>query len=129
ARIQVFDAHDQRLLEPPATVAGIRVAGIGDLLATTLKVVGDRGELRDYFDLKTIEELTAYRVEQGLALYVARYEPRVPESAIAPIVRALGYFGDVADDPGLPASRTDIEPYWRRRQPQIVAALAKHGDG
>src|SRR5439155_7633054 len=61
------------------------VAGIADLLATKLKIIGDRGELRDYFDLKTIEERTAYRVEQGIGLYVAatgrtRRSPASPTS-------------------------------------------------
>lgn len=127
AKVQFLDAHDQHVLESPATVAGIRVAGIPDLLATKLKVVGDRGELRDYFDLKMIEERTAYRAEQGIAFYVARYRPPAPEASVAHIVRGLGYFGDVAGDPSLPAARAEIERYWRRRQAQIVASLAKSG--
>jgi hypothetical protein len=127
ARIQFLDAHDQLVLEAPGNVAGLPIASLVDLLATKLTVVGDRGELRDYFDLMTIEEQTLYRVEQGIAFYVARYRPQPPEASVAHIVRGLGHFDDVADDPGLPIARAAVERYWRRRQPQIAASLAKDG--
>ena len=123
AKIQVLDAHQQTVLGPPMVVAGIRIAGMRDLLATKVKVIGDRGELRDYFDLMTIEERTSLRFEDGLRFYLARYHPRVPESAVSHILRALGSFGDVADDPSLPLPRARIEQYWRHRQPQVVAAV------
>lgn len=126
-KVQVLEAVTQRMIEEPVEVAGIDVAGIPDLLAMKLKVIGDRGELRDYFDVLCIERETPYRVEQGIALYVERYRPRPPEPSVAHIVEGLGYFGDVADDPSLPETRKSIESYWRRRQPQIVAALAKFG--
>jgi hypothetical protein len=127
ARIQFLDAHAQRVLQSPTTVAGIRIAGLADLLAMKLKVVGDRGELRDYFDLQVVEERSPYRVEQGIAFYVARYQPSPPEPSVAHIVQGLGYFGDVADDPGLPTTRAAVERYWRRRQPEIAESLAKDG--
>lgn len=44
-RTQFLSAVDQRILEPLTEVEGIRIAGIGDLLAMKLKVIGDRGEL------------------------------------------------------------------------------------
>jgi len=44
----------------------------GDLLATKLKVIGDRGELRVYFDVLTIERNTGHRVEGGLAVVIER---------------------------------------------------------
>ena len=53
-RVQFLHAdevHPQRLLEPPQQFDGLQVAQISDLMAMKLKVVGDRGELRDYFDL------------------------------------------------------------------------------
>jgi hypothetical protein len=46
-RIQFLSATDQQVLEPLTLVEGIRVSGLGDLLATKLKVIGDRGELRE----------------------------------------------------------------------------------
>lgn len=127
AKVQFLDASSQRMIEAPITVAGIDVAQLPDLLATKLKVIGDRGELRDYFDVECIERETPYLVVEGIAFYVERYRPHPPEPSVSHIVEALGYFGDVADDPSLPESRDSIERYWRRRQPQIVAALAKFG--
>lgn len=126
-KLQFLDASSQQVIEMPMQVAGIDVAQIPDLLAMKLKVVGDTGELRDYFDLQCIEKETPYRVEQGIALYIERYSPRPPEPAVAHIVEALGYFGDVADDPSLPEDRASIERYWRRRQPEITRSLAKFG--
>jgi hypothetical protein len=126
-KLQFLDASDQHPVEPLITVAGIAVAGLGDLLATKLKVVGDRGELRDYFDLLVLERDAGRRVEEGLALFLHRYRPITPEAAVLHIVRGLGYFGDVADDPTLPLSRDEIESYWARRQPEITRSLDQLG--
>lgn len=126
-KVQFLDASDQHPVEPLTTVAGIAVAGLGDLLATKLKVVGDRGELRDYFDLLVLERNADRRVEEGLALFLERYRPTTPEAAVLHIVRGLGYFGDVADDPALPLNRNEIEDYWTRRQPQVVRSLDQLG--
>jgi hypothetical protein len=122
-RIQFLDARDQHPVESNVEIGGIPVAGLRDLLATKLKVIGDRGELRDYFDLLVLERDAGHHIEEGLAIVVERYRPATPEATILHIVRALGYLDDVADDPGLPADRTEIETYWHRRQPEIVRSL------
>ena len=122
-RIQFLDARDQHPVDPTIEVGGIPVAGLRDLLATKLKVVGDRGELRDYFDLLILERDAGHRVEEGLALVIERYRPATPEAVVLHIVRALGYLDDVADDPGLPVARAEIEAYWKKRQPEIVRSL------
>lgn len=44
---------------------------------------------------------------------------------IEPVVRALGYLGDVDEDDLVPATRDEIEAYWRRRQPEIVRSAAR----
>ncbi len=126
-KIQVLDASAQALLEPPTTIAGLAVAGLGDLLATKLKVIGDRGELRDYLDFQLIEQLGHRRVEEVIGLYLARYRPEDPDPAVSHLVAALGYFGDVADDPFLPVAREEIVRFWRRRQPEVVAHLDRWG--
>lgn len=128
-RVQFLQAAGQQLLEAPASVEGLRVAGISDLLAMKLKVVGDRGEARDYFDLMTIEQRTGRRAEEGLGLYLARYRIRPAQAAasIDPIVRGLGYFGDVEEDEALPISLAEIEAYWQARQPEIIAHLDRFG--
>ena len=122
-RVQFLDAHDQRPVDPTIDVAGIRVAGLRDLLATKLKVIGDRGELRDYFDVLVIEGDTGHRVEEGLAVILERYRPETPDAVVLHIVRALGYLDDVADDPALPMDRNEIEAYWATRQPEIIRSL------
>jgi hypothetical protein len=122
-RIQFLDAHDQHPVDANIAIGGIPVAGLRDLLATKLKVVGDRGELRDYFDLLALERDAGHRVEEGLAIVIERYQPATPEAVVLHIVRALGYLDDVADDPALPMDRAEIETYWKRRQPEIVRSL------
>jgi hypothetical protein len=64
--------------------------------------VGDRGDLRDYYDLMAIERRTRRSVEEGLQLFLARFQPAYPQNALGRIVRGLGYFDDVEDDDGLP---------------------------
>lgn len=122
-RIQFLDARDQYPVDPSVDVAGLPVAGLRDLLATKLKVVGDRGELRDYFDLLILERDASLHVEHGLALVVERYRPATPEAAVLHIVRALGYLDDVGDDPALPMARSELHAYWTARQPEIVRSL------
>ncbi len=72
--VQFLSAENQHQLEPTTSVAGIEVAGIGDILAMKLKVIGDRGELRDYFDVMQIERQGRRTAEEGLGLYMARYD-------------------------------------------------------
>lgn len=122
-RVQFLEASHQRRLDPLSDVAGMPVAGVRDLMADKLKVVRDRGELRDYFDLMAIEQAGIHRCEQGLAYYRVRYGRGADDRSIADVVRALGFLDDVADDPGLPVSRAEIEAYWQRRQPEIAANL------
>jgi hypothetical protein len=119
------EVRPQRLLEPPEEVDGLRVAQLSDLMAMKLKVVGDRGELRDYFDLMVIEQRTGRTVDEGLALFVERFQPEYPQQAINHILLGLGYFDDVDPDDSLPAPRAQIVDYWTRRQPEIVAARGR----
>lgn len=69
-----------------------------------------------------------FEVEEGLGLFLQRYG-RPPEPfEIEPVVRALGYLGDVDEDGLLPATKDEIEAYWSRRQPEIVRNAARFGD-
>jgi len=124
-KVQFLSAASQELLEQPAEVAGVRVAGIGDIFATKLKVIGDRGELRDYLDLMAIERQAGRRVEEGLGLFLTRYRVPPGDTSINHIVTALGYLGDVDEDDLLPVEKDVIEAYWRRRQPEIVRHLTR----
>ncbi len=124
-RVQVLEATNQQMLAPTTMVAGIRVASPEDIMAMKLKVVVDRGELRDYFDLMEMDRLHVVAVEEGLALFLRRYSPSDPDTYISLIVRALGSFGDVADDPALPVPRREIEDYWAARHHRLVARISR----
>lgn len=121
------EAGPQRRLEPTRPVAGLEVAGMGDLLAMKLKVIGERGELRDYFDVMTIEKQTGRTVEEGLGLVLARYRVEDPPSLVTRTVRALGYLDDLDEDDLLPARKREIARYWQRRQPEIIEAISRFG--
>lgn len=125
AKIQLLDAHEQIDLDAPEEHAGILVASLADVFAMKVKAIGDRGELRDYFDLERIEELTDRRFEEGIGLYMTRYEVPPEHPSIAHIVEALGYLDDVDEDDMLPANRATIAAYWKRRQPEISRSLAR----
>ena len=126
-KIQVLHAEGQRVLEPPTRVAGMNVGSLPDIAATKLKVIGDRGELRDYYDLMRLETDAAIPAETAIALTRERYGPAESAVSIDAAVRGLGYFDDVADDPYLKGieggERALIEQYWTQRQPQILAHL------
>lgn len=117
-KVQFLQARRQTPLEPPTIIAGINVASLRDIAATKLKTIADRGELRDYFDLMTIEQRSAITIETALLDYQERYHTH-DLNTITHIIRALGTFSDVADDHGLPARRTTIEDYWVRRTPNL----------
>ena len=92
-----------------------------------LNAVAGRAQLRDYFDLMTIERQGGRTIEEGLSLFLARYQPEHEDSAITPILLALGHLDDVAYDPFLPVERDAIVRYWQRRQPELVAAIERYG--
>jgi Nucleotidyl transferase AbiEii toxin, Type IV TA system len=119
------ETRPQRLLEPPQMVDGLQIAQISDLMAMKLKVIGDRGELRDYFDLMTIEQRTGRTADEGLALFLARFQPEYPDQAVNHILLGLGYFDDVDPDDTLPVPRQQIIDYWARRQREIITARSR----
>lgn len=126
-RVQVLDASTQTMVARTTTIGAMRVASVEDIMAMKLKVLVDRGELRDYFDLMSIERRCSLLVETGLALSIERYSPNQPDQYVTSVVKSLGYFGDVADDPGLPAARSEIEEYWMRRQRPLMRHIAMFG--
>lgn len=128
-RLQFLSAAGQRRLQPSSTVADIEVAGLSDIFAMKLKAIGDRGELRDYFDVMTIERETGRTVEEGLSLYMARFGVPADHLSLRHIVTGLGYFGDVTDDEALPLGREEIVSYWQRRQPDIIRNVARFPSG
>lgn len=126
-RLQFLEASSVRVLEPLHRVAGVPVAGLGDLLAMKLKVICDRGELRDYFDLLAIERQGHRQAEEGIALALEKYRPKAASVFVQSIVRGLGYLDDVQEDPAIPLAKAEVAAYWERRVPEIVRNLSRYG--
>jgi predicted nucleotidyltransferase component of viral defense system len=118
-KVQVLEAASQKILEPTFAIGGIQVASLPDILATKLKVVSERGELRDYFDIMVIEQTARLLVEDGLAWALDKYNPNDRDEFVGRTVHALGYTDDVLDDPSLPVERKVIEAYWTKRATEI----------
>lgn len=126
-KIQLLDASHCNLMEPTETVAGLRVAGLGDIMGIKLRAITDRGAHRDYLDLAAIE-LDGHRpAEEGIAYFVARFQPKNPDDAVATVLRSLAYLGDLEDDPALTVSIEELEDYWKTRIPQIAGHLSRFG--
>jgi hypothetical protein len=119
------EASPQTQLEKPTTVAGLRVAGLKDLLAMKLKVMGERGEMRDYFDVKAIDEYGPLSVEDGIALHLERYRLDPAGGAVQALVRAMGYLDDVEEDEALPTTKEELAAWWRKRQTAVVKSLSR----
>ena len=128
-KVQFLHARNQNRLDEPTIVEGLAVGSMRDITATKYKVIGDRGEMRDYYDLMHIETGAGIGPQVGLRLYAERYGVTLDHPSVAHIVIALGSFVDVADDPWLAeAAEADASPtaaaYWQQRQPEIAAWLA-----
>lgn len=55
-KVEVFDSSRLKQLAKATSVAGLNVASLQDLMAMKIKVMAERGEMRDYFDVKAIDE-------------------------------------------------------------------------
>jgi hypothetical protein len=128
ARVQFLYAHGQRNLDPPMVYEHMPVAGVRDVLAMKLKVIGDRGALRDYFDIMLIEQLTTHRMEQGIGYYTERYGLDQHHSSITHIARCLTSFDDVEPDPTIPDSEA-ISRYFLSRHRAVLESLPPHLKG
>ena len=128
-KVQILEASTQILVKPTSVVAGVRVASVDDIIATKLSVITQRGALRDYFDIMAIETQHHLYVEEGLSLAIRKYNPTTPGNFVLSAVKALGYLDDVADDPSLPITKSEIESYWLSRLRAINRSLAAFGVG
>jgi hypothetical protein len=124
--IHADEGGAQHLLEEPETIDGMRVAGLKDLIAMKLGAVAGRGELRDYYDLKTIEERAGLTIEDGIALFAERYSVRPGHKMIQHVVVALGYLDDAPHDDSLPIGKDELADWWRLRQVRLVRHLSRN---
>ena len=128
-KLEFFHADEgapQTLLDEPTEVEGLRVAGLRDLLAMKLKVVRERGELRDYYDIKEIGERSGLSVEDGLVFFMERFGVSAHNPAIGQVVQGLGYLDDVEEDDSLPITKEDLAEWWATRQASLVRNLARN---
>lgn len=128
ARIQILWARGQKVLAPPTVMAGMRVGSLQDIVATKLNAISGRAQLRDYFDLMCIEQTADLRVEEGLQLFMDRFAVDSAHPSVSAVLRGLGFFDDVPEDPGLEESqgrgtRSRVVNYWTRRQQQIISSF------
>lgn len=92
-----------------------------------LNAITGRAKLRDYFDLKVIDQRTGYSIEQGLGFFDYRYRPQVPDQSITAVVRSLGYLDDVFEDETVPADRMAVVDFWRNRSVEVAEHLDRNG--
>jgi predicted nucleotidyltransferase component of viral defense system len=119
-KIEVFDATRLNQLTEPVLVAGLSVAGLYDLMAMKIKVMAERGEMRDYFDVKAIDERGSISVEEGIELYMRRYSIEPSSDALSHLFRAMGDLSDVEADDLLPIDLTELQAWWSARQARVL---------
>jgi hypothetical protein len=125
-KIEVFDASALRRLAKPTRVAGLDVASLQDLMAMKIKVMAERGEMRDYFDVKAIDE-GGISVEEGVELYIERYGVNPSSTAITHLYMAMGDLGDVEVDESLPIGKPELQAWWSTRQVQVLRNSSRFG--
>ncbi|HVX32848.1 MAG TPA: nucleotidyl transferase AbiEii/AbiGii toxin family protein [Solirubrobacterales bacterium] len=119
-KLEVFVNPLLKQLAPPQPVAGLRIASLQDLMAMKIKVLAERGEARDYFDVKTIDESGHIPVEEGIELYLDRYPIESTSAVLQHLYRALGDLSDVEEDAALPMTTKELQEWWGRRQAQVL---------
>ncbi len=119
-KVEVFSASTLKRLAKPTSVAGLDVASLQDLMAMKLKVMAERGEMRDYFDVKAIDEGGDISVEEGVELYIERYGVSPSSAAITHLYKAMGDLGDVEVDESLPVGKRELQTWWCTRQVQVL---------
>jgi Nucleotidyl transferase AbiEii toxin, Type IV TA system len=126
-KIEVFDASRLEQLVDPVVVAGLSVAGLHDLMAMKIKVMAERGEMRDYFDVMAIDERGAVSVEQGVELYMRRYGIDPSSDALPHLYKTMGDLSDVEADDLLPIDLAELRRWWSARQVQVLRNSDRFG--
>jgi Nucleotidyl transferase AbiEii toxin, Type IV TA system len=126
-KIEIFDASRLNRLTEPVVVAGLSVAGLHDLMAMKLKVMAERGEMRDYLDVKTIDEEGAVSVEEGVELYMRRYGVEPSSESLSHLYKAMGDLSDVEVDEMLRVDLGELQRWWSVRQARVLRNTDRFG--
>jgi predicted nucleotidyltransferase component of viral defense system len=126
-KIEIFDASQLVQLAEPTTIAEISVASLQDLMAMKIKVMAERGEMRDYFDVKVIDERGGISVEEGIELFMVRYDVDLSSDALPHLYRAMGDLEDVEVDESLPIDKAELQAWWSARQVQVLRNSDRFG--
>jgi len=119
-KIEIFDASRLKQLAKPMTVAGLRIASLQDLMAMKIKVMAERGEMRDYFDVKSIDDDGHISVEEGIELFIRRYDVNPSSATLVHLYKAMGDLSDVEVDELLPIGKTKLQAWWSARQVRVL---------
>lgn len=119
-KVEFFDASRLNRLAEPVVVGGLSVAALQDLMAMKMKVMAERGEMRDYFDVKAIDEQGAISVEEGVGLYMRRYGIDPSSDALPHLYRTMGDLSDVEADDMLPIGLDELQRWWAARQVRVL---------
>jgi hypothetical protein len=126
-KVEFFDASRLNRLAEPVVVAGLSVAALQDLMAMELKVMAERGEMRDYFDVKAIDEQGGVSVEEGVELYMRRYGIEPSSGALPHLYRTMGDLSDVEVDDLLPIDLDELQQWWSARQARVLRNSDRFG--
>lgn len=126
-KIDFSNAATVSVVEPMGEINGVKVAGVGDLLAMKLTTIAKRRQLRDYEDLRAIELRAGRRLEEGLALAQRRYGLR-GEASLVPMVAAMAKVDECEPDELVATPMGTLVEFFRRRLPEVVASLGRWDD-
>ena len=112
-----------KVLAPPVSIDGLRVASLPDLLASKLDVIMYRPKLRDYVDLAAIDRSGLYRLEDGMRFHMERYGVSAQDGVVHHIIDLLEDPGRLEVDPLFESTREDTLQYLRERAVELRRAL------
>ncbi|HET9075196.1 MAG TPA: nucleotidyl transferase AbiEii/AbiGii toxin family protein [Solirubrobacteraceae bacterium] len=125
-KVEFFHADQiaaQHRIAEPEDIGQIPVVDLRDLMAMKLKVLAERGELRDYYDVKEIEQRGGISIEEGISLFMFRFGLDRNSSQVRHLIVSLGYLEDCDEDLTVPMSKEALAAWWRQRQRSLLRNL------
>jgi hypothetical protein len=83
--------------------------------------------MRDYFDVKAIDEAGGVSVEEGIELYIERYGVDPSSALMTHLYKAMGDLSDVEVDESLPTGKAELQAWWSARQVQVLRNSSRFG--